>query len=125
MPRSLFDQRMLPAMRGFYRSKCTIQANVPTVDDLGQPVEAWTAAVTGLRDLPCSIAPFTGQVNMSEARRVGQILDVEEHHVALPGAYPEILVTMRAVVDGVAWQIIGVDIDSHRETTRLRVQRIT
>ena len=40
----------------------------------------------------------------------------------LEGYFPQIIKNQRAVIDGAAWDIIGVESDSQRQMTRIEVQ---
>ncbi len=118
---TLVHPRLLAMMAPtFYVSTCTIQQATETPDPLGQPIPAW-ANVPGLVNLPCAIAPFGGSTEASQRNRSDSIIDAATHAIAIAGYYPTIVNKQRAVVAGVAYDIVGAETDSHSAMTRLRV----
>lgn len=116
----LLSARAIRAIKIFFSSECTIQANTPTYDTHNQPVASW-ADLAGHSDLPCRIAPVTDD----ERRALGQIVEMATHLVALYGAYPTIQQAHQALVDDVAYDITGVRTDSEGVITYLGVKVVT
>lgn len=103
----------------FYPSLCTIQESNPVRDSVGQQIPDWID-VPPLTDLPCRIAPLTAR----EVRSENQVYVASTHNVALGGYYPTITEGMQAVVDGLGYDIEGVEWDGNQKTTRLFVRLI-
>lgn len=124
-PRPIVDPRMTGKLGGFYPSVATIEQATETRDSFGSPVLAW-ASVEGLSGIPCRVAPLTIQTPTFSNEAKLELLTylTTTHHVALQGYYPQIETTMRAVIDGVIWDIQGVEHDGQGSTTRLRVNRV-
>lgn len=118
---ALIHPRLLAMMAPtFYVSSCTIQQATETPDALGQPIATW-ANVAALTNLPCAVAPFGGSTEASQRNRPDSTIDAATHAIAIAGYYPAIASKMRAIVAGVAYDIVGAEIDSHAAMTRLRV----
>lgn len=116
----IIHPQMLARVRpNFYPSLCTIQEATDTADSYGQPIPAWDDLADHI-DLACRIAPDSG----NEMRSQIQIYAVHGWTVALNGYYPDILETMRAVVDDVIYDILQVQHDGNNQTTRLRVRTL-
>lgn len=125
MTTPLVHPRLLSSLTpGFYPSLCTIQQATEIPDAWGQPIASW-ANVAGLANLPCAIAPISaGSPERAERRRADGTIEEATHHIAIAGYYTAIANKMRAIVAGVAWDIIGAEVDSHAAMTRLRVSRV-
>lgn len=113
--------RLLERLRPvYYPSVCTIAMPSTTQDEYGQE-EGILTPVAGLIGLACRIAPISSR----EQRTAQQVYSTATHHIALAGYYPGIsTTTMSAQVDGVTYNIEGVEHDGNRETTRLFVRRV-
>jgi hypothetical protein len=82
--------------------------------------------VSDLVGIDCSIAPFdTEHPSRQEAKIETMTYLAVSHHVLLRGYFPEISAAMRAMVDGVAYDIQAVESDSQQTMTRLRLNRVT
>ncbi len=121
----MIHPRMLASLSQFYPSSCTIQRSVLSQDDYGEPTAVWSDLADHV-DLACGVAPISAgsPTGANEYRRADLTVTTATHHIALAGNYPTITPAMRAVVDGVAWNILGVEHDSHGVTTRLKVERV-
>lgn len=104
-----------------YASLCTIQKRTDTADSYGQPIPAW-ANLSGHVDLRCRIAPF--QQFSREQRTQAQLYAVHVWEIAVAGYYPTITEKMRAVVDGVAYDIELVQPDGNDMTTHLQGRKV-
>lgn len=104
----------------FYPSLCTIAVPSTVQDGYGQEAGVLTP-VAGLTALACRIAPMSSR----EQRTAQQVYATATHHVALNGYYPAITTTaMAAQVDGVNYDIEGVEHDGNDQMTRLYVRRV-
>lgn len=104
---------------GLLSSTATIQRPSGTFSSSGVPDGAW---VDVLADIRCQLAPIAltgGAVNGSELRQHYDTLTRDPRHILLDGYYPQIDETMRAVIDGVPWDIESVEHDSQKRMTRL------
>lgn len=111
---------------GLFSSVCTIQSPSQAPDALGQPdLAAWTD-VAGMVNIPCMKAPIVaGSVRSTAADEVKGANWTEEmsgSHVLLDGYFPLIEQRYRAVIDGVALDILGVEPDSQKIMTRMAVR---
>lgn len=104
----------------FYPSEATIQQYTATADSYGAEVRTW-ADVVDLKDLPCAVVP-SQRLHGSATSPVGGTVIMSTHRIALAGHYPMITPGMRAVVGGVAYDIMSVEHDSHEKMTSLGVQ---
>lgn len=109
---------MLNRLQAFYPQVCLVQVNTPVQDAAGQPLPGWDTAMSPIR---CRLSP----VSALESKRQEMTVTVGTHVIALAGHYGGITTDMRAVVDGQAYDILGVDHDGQAHTTRLRVQVVS
>lgn len=122
---AIVSPAMLPALSAFYPSTVTIQASTITRGAAGSEIKAW-ADVTGLVDIPCTIAPLsvTRDTSTEEIRTAQQTYGVITHHMSLQGLYPTITNEMQAVSGGTAYDITGAEHDSHSVMTRLWLREV-
>lgn len=114
-PRML--DRLIPT---FFLSRADITYySTETPDAYGQPSPAWNNFGTHI-NLPCSVASAIAR----EAKRGDMTIQVDEFTISLAGCYPTIQPEMRATVDGVTYDILGVAIDSHSKMTRLTCRMV-
>lgn len=98
---SFIDSRRNAALTAnFNPSLCTIKTPTAGEDAYGQPTETWTD-LTGHVNIPCSIALSSGREVKGAANEYG----LTSHRIALNGIYPLITRLMKAVVDGVTYEI--------------------
>lgn len=110
---------------GLFVSECTIQRPSGTLTSSGAPDGNWTT-VSGLSDLRCMNAPRNPQaavITADERRGDHDIIARTEYHCLLESHYPTIQENWRAVVDGSAYDIAGVEHDSQAQMTRLRLRK--
>jgi SPP1 family predicted phage head-tail adaptor len=118
---SLIHPRLLSILgQRFYPASCTIQQATTAQDAYGQPIPTW-ANVAALTNLPCTIAPISGSPERAERNRPDSTIEAATHHISIGGYFPAIVNKQRAVIAGVAYDILGAEMDSHSITTRLRV----
>jgi hypothetical protein len=106
----------------FYPASCTIQQATTVADSYGQPIPTW-ANLADHVDLSCRLSPGSPSSG-DELRTQIQIYTVHMWIIALNGHYPDILETMRAVIDGTVYEIEQVQHDGNEKTTRLRVRTL-
>ena len=106
-----------------FTSLCTIQSPNETLGPSGQPLLSPWANVAGMVDIPCTAPPLNSvRLSASEKKSLAEILSETFLHVLLSGYYPAIQTRWRAVVDGTAWDILGVESDSQKSMTRMEVR---
>ena len=122
MVRQLIDKRLRNAIPDFWPSLCTIQSKVYAFSGSNQlaPVAYNDIYV----DIPCRLAPrFIGRVEYDEKRSDRMTTDYNQRELMLNAYLPDIQVRDQvATVDGVTYQIRGIDNDGQKFLTRLRVE---
>lgn len=103
----------------FYPSLCTIAVPSTVQDEFGEETATLTPVV-GMTNIPCRVAPR----GVNEVRQTEQIYTEATHHVALNGHYPGIANTMAAQIDGVTYDIEGVEHDGNQKTTRVYLRLV-
>ena len=107
---------------GVFVSACTIQQPTGALDAAGYPTGAWTT-VSGLVNIPCMDAPPSqARVQSTEIKSLAETLAVAPRHVLLNGYYPTIVSQWRALIDGVAYDILGSESDSQSGQTRMELR---
>jgi len=119
MTRAIFDPRMMVALADYFPSLCTIQEDVGVYDGYSDTSD-WQPVV-GHVDIPCAHGPNKGR----EVKKPDQTYVVSNYTLSLRGYYPTITEKMRAVVDGVVFDILLVQCDSHGVTTRILTSEVT
>lgn len=104
----------------FYPSSCTIQRATESRDGFGQVSLSW-ANLAGHVSIACSVAEPRGE-RAEETETTERTYNVTRRRVALAGVYTSIVVTDRAVIGGVNYDIERVTTDSQGKTTYLDVQ---
>lgn len=120
---------------GLFVSLCTIQQPVPALNPDGTPISSSSVPqftdVAGLVDIQCMKAPASGAegIGADESRTAGYVAASGYYHVLLDANYPTLIdgwrAGWRAVIDGVQYNIYGVDQDSQSQMTRITAQRVT
>lgn len=111
--------KMLERNAVFFNATCTVERQTGGArDPFGEHQPSWQAVIT---DVPCRIAPSGGR----EVKQPNQTYAVSTHHIMLLGYYTEIDASMRALVDGKQYNIMLVEHDYERRTTRLTVEVVT
>lgn len=107
---------------GRFVSLCTIQQPSGTFGASGAPDGTFTN-VAGMVNIACMSAPVSNlRIIATEEKTLAEILATKPRHVLLAGYYPTIQTNYRAVVDGTAYDILGVESDSQAQMTRLMVR---
>jgi hypothetical protein len=121
---------------GLMKSLCTFQKPTGAVGGTGAALNTYSN-VPGLVDIPCMDAPPSPiRVTASETKAVTDVMAYEMRHVALNGWYPAVYSGWRgndaegtgpwqAVIDGIAFDILGVETDSQKTQTRLELKLST
>lgn len=109
--------RLHAIMNKFFPELCTIQQATETQDVANQPIENWSN-LAGHVNLSCAISRPRG----GERKTTHQIYSVATHTIALDGYYPAITEKMRAVVNGVAYDILLPERDPLSAITQLVCQ---
>jgi hypothetical protein len=123
---------VMPQVRatGLLISRATFQDQTGGTGPTGFPLNTYTP-VDGLIDIQCMDAPLgTGEgFSVDEGKAQPQILSKGERHILLDAYYPEAINVWRGggnvVIDGVTYDILGVEADSQRQETRVRAQVAT
>jgi hypothetical protein len=113
---------MMVTLADYFPSLCTIQEDVGVEDGYSDTAD-WQP-VAGHSDIPCS----HGVNRVGGGREVklpDQTYVVSNYTLSLRGYYPTITEKMRAVVDGVVFNILLVQCDSHGVTTRILTSEVT
>lgn len=112
---------------GLFVSLCTVQ-QPDGVFINGVPSGNYVN-VSGLLNIPCMDAvPSTARVQATEVKALQEIMSKGLRHMLLNGYYPEstpdgqIPTNWRAVVDGVIYNILGVEHDSQNIMTRMELE---
>jgi len=120
MTRAIFDPRMMVTLADYFPSLCTIQEDLGVENTYGQVVADWQS-FAGHVEIPCAHGPNKGR----EVKQSDQTYVVSNYTLSLRGYYPTITEKMRAVVDGVVFDILLVQCDSHGVTTRILTSEVT
>lgn len=99
--------RMLARLGQFFPARVTLQKALATRDGVGQAHLAWSD-VQSLADVRGQLAPASEE----KLRLLGLTVERTTHVLGLDGCYAGITPAMRAVVDGVAYEVTGVRTDS-------------
>ena|ERR1017187_2357625 len=125
--RALIDPRLVQAIPEMWPSLCTIQSIGFTTSASDQQIPSSATNITGMVDIPCRMAPIMLYRPTDDEIRTSEVEEVfERRQLLLNGFFPQIVNRiMQAVVDGVVWPIRGVESDSQRLNTRLKLEQIT
>lgn len=105
-------------------SLITIQQADGGYDAAGAPDGGYTD-IPGLVLLKCQAAPpSNSSIRATEAKTLAEIMALQLKHVLLDSYYPQIAANMRAVLNGVAHDILGAESDSQSQMTRLMLQLV-
>jgi hypothetical protein len=119
---------VMPAaiLTGLLSSLCTIQQPDLAQDVDGSPLNLPATNVSGLVNIPCmDSVPSIARVQATEVKELADIMAKGLRHVLLNDWYPQILSRQWAVIDGVIYDILGVESDSQNQQTRLELQLVT
>lgn len=113
---------------GLFSSRCTIQS-LPAPDQSdasGQWNQTSWVNVAGMVNIPCMRAAMsnTAPSLTDEVKLPTFTKEKTTWHVLLSGYYPNVTQKQRAVIDGVAYDILATEWDSQNTQTRLGVQEL-
>jgi hypothetical protein len=120
---------------GLLVSLCTIQKPDGTYTSGGAPSGNFVN-VDGLINIQCMDAvDSVGSIQATETKTLADIMSKGIRHVFLNGYYPQIISAAtivtgvgagwRAVVDGIAYDLLGAEPDSQNTQTRLHLQLVS
>ena len=123
--RQLIDNRLRAHIHDAFPSRCTISTPNTTTNSANQEIPDGTySAVAGLSSIYCRIGPLIEiRPTDSEVRTSKAVVLRRIRQCVLLGNFPTITPdTHFAIVDGLAYPIVGIDGDGSRLATRLRLE---
>jgi hypothetical protein len=115
---------------GLFVSLCTVQQPDGVFGASGAP-SGNHLPVSGLVNIICQLSPPTDStIRATEVKSLEEILREGFRHLLLNGYYPQMTPDnqipqgWQAVVDGVTYEILGVEHDSQQQMTRLQVRLV-
>jgi len=117
---ALIHPRFFEHLHALFPDRITFQRRSATTQDpYGEPVDTWSD-ILGYVNLPCAQAPLSAEerqaLQMTVSERVWTIL--------IPRYLPDITSADRAVLGGVAYDIISVESDQTHTLTRVRLREV-
>jgi|SRR5215472_3065497 len=114
---------------GLLVSRFTAQAPSGNLGSTGAP-DGTFVNVAGLVSIRCTAPPTSdARIQATEIKQLADIAAAEMHHVLLDAWYPALdngwRDGWRCVVDGVAYDIMGVESDSQTRMTRVQIRLVT
>ena len=111
---------------GLFTSLFTAQQPSGNLGPSGAPDGTWVA-IAGLSNIPCMNAPVSEtRIEATDVKSLQEILSTQVRHVLLYGYYPSLATgsenNWNALIDGVAWDILGAEPDSQKTMTRAHVR---
>lgn len=115
---------------GLFVSLCSFNQPSGALGPSGAPVTgagAWVP-VANLQNIPCKRQPVSNlRIQATEVRQLEEILSLQVQHVLLNGYYPDVTGlgsddNWQAVIDGVAYTLMGAESDSQSQMTRCEVR---
>ncbi len=129
MPNYGINQVMTAALAtGLFVSRCTI-TRLPspmTVGPSGSPTAAYVpvTALTAIRCMMAVTAVMLASPTVNEVKSEASQITSNDWHCLLETYYPTIETVDRAIVDGILYDIVGIDHDSQFQMTRLRLRKV-
>jgi Glu-tRNA(Gln) amidotransferase subunit E-like FAD-binding protein len=125
--RSLIHPYLRHAIPQMWPSRCTIQLVTSVADVSGQIMQTGASNVRGMVNIPCRLGPI---IEIRPSDNEVRTQDVQESYVRrqlkLNAYLPQIRERVhQAVVDGEVYPIMGVESDSEKFSTRLKVERVS
>lgn len=110
---------------GFFPQRVRIQESVATVNTFGETALVWST-LPGHGSVAARMAPGQGGMGSmareQELRRSDQTLVTDPYRIGLRGRFPSITTGHRALVAGVAYDILTVESDAQSAMTWLTVE---
>lgn len=118
----ILHPRMLQHLRqNFFPSCCTIQSRTEVLSPTGHAAYTFTNVYV---NVACRHSPaLRGERGRGQTDTAADTYDKTTHDIALNGRYV-VDITMRAVIDDVAYDIVRVDLDDQSGTTVLRTKLV-
>ena len=109
--------RSLRRMARFYTNRVTFEMAIEENEDglinrVWRPVPHPVCEDKFLVDLPCLRAPDAGVSGQTERGLATHTINSSRQRLALPEYYPNLVPSLRAVVDGVLYNIVGIADDN-------------
>lgn len=125
--RPIRDSRFRASIPNPWASLCTIVQKQFTLSAVNQPIETGSyPLIDGMVAIPCLMSTEKSNENRDESRRDSPIESKYSRiRCRLNGYFPDIKSrSMAAQVDGIVWQIRGIEYDSQKLCTILILERI-
>ena len=125
-------QEVMPIAVSFqtFVSLCTVQQPDGLLNPDGTPSNVFLN-VAGLVNIQCmDSVPSVARLQATEVKDLQEIMSKGLRHMLLNGYYPQstpsgqIPTDWRAIVDGITYDILGVEHDSQNQMTRLELQLV-
>lgn len=125
--RELIDSRFRKVLDDRWPSLCTIQTIVYGTNASNQRLAATYDPIDSMRGLACRLGPISASSAQYDEKRTDRTTTSYNQRVLIINAYlPALELAANAVeVDGVQYLIRGIDTDSQKFMTRLRVEIVT
>lgn len=116
-----------------YSSCVTVRqaTNIPDVVGQVDLTSAGFADIAGAVAVPCMRAPISpARIYADETKFQNSVESLNVFHLLLDGYYAQVpeaeasLATLQAVVDGVTHEVLGVESDSQKTMTRLKIRQV-
>lgn len=122
--RSLIDPRLRSHLLNHYTSRCTLATVTYSTTTSGQKVRSGNSPISGLVHIPCQLGPIIEIRPTDNQLRSDPITEVQkQRQCKLLGYFPmAVPYAMEAIVDGEVFRIDGVEADSVKFSTRLRLE---
>lgn len=127
LPKRIVHPNLLTALTNvFYNDLCTIQTyTAENLDSFGQPQPAFVDLHT---DVPCAISTAATGADSpggKEKNMDPMIYQIATHHFALAAYYTDVGPKDQVVANGVTYEILLAEVDSHASITRLWTRIVT
>jgi hypothetical protein len=111
---------------GLFVSLFSAQQPSGNLGPSGAPDGTWIP-IAGLSNIPCTAPPPSeARIAATEVKALEEILTLQIKHVLLNNYFPQLNgasdMDWRCLIDGVAYDILGVEHDSQKQMTRLEVR---
>lgn len=117
--RPFTDPRMIDRLAKFFPQRCAIEAPNSSQNSFGEEGNTYTTVI-GWNSIPCRVAPTGG----GEQRSALQTIVEASHTIELSGVYQGITEKMRAIVNGIHYEILLAEATPEETVTRLQVRLV-
>jgi head-tail adaptor len=101
----------------FLPKLCAIERYAPTTNANGEQLDAWDPDES-MAAIPCQLS-----TEMAKEQRGEFVVEVLQYRIVLAGRW-DVNSADRAIIDGAAYDIRGVLLDSHSPTTTFLARRV-